>query len=218
MIRFLLRVVLTSLFTVWTDSHVGMRRGEVLFSILLQQLTFKLCCMKWMRGDDVFLCEWTCCCRPESAEDNILDILDSPTTESKPFLSASSNQRVISLSCSACSFPSYFNWIYTKCISICSVSEKSCFHSQLKYLSCSSSSSPCFSFPFSLSALLPDVCCLLFISGYRAVWNHWKAASEFLKNVSCVLCGVWAVSYQHSCPSGQQDRWAAVWIPSSTEG
>ncbi|TKS82218.1 Rap1 GTPase-activating protein 2 [Collichthys lucidus] len=31
--------------------------------------------------------------RPESAEDNILDILDSPTTESKPFLSASSNQR-----------------------------------------------------------------------------------------------------------------------------
>ncbi|XP_034553148.1 rap1 GTPase-activating protein 2 [Notolabrus celidotus] len=31
--------------------------------------------------------------RPESAQDNILDILDSPATESKPFLSASSNQR-----------------------------------------------------------------------------------------------------------------------------
>nr|XP_020466565.1 rap1 GTPase-activating protein 2-like [Monopterus albus] len=31
--------------------------------------------------------------RPEPAEDNILDILDSPTSESKTFLSASSNQR-----------------------------------------------------------------------------------------------------------------------------
>ncbi|XP_040900157.1 rap1 GTPase-activating protein 2 isoform X2 [Toxotes jaculatrix] len=31
--------------------------------------------------------------RPESAEDNILDILDSPASESKRFLSASSNQR-----------------------------------------------------------------------------------------------------------------------------
>lgn len=55
--------------------------------------------------------------------------------------------------------------------------KKSSFHSQLKCLSCSSSS-PCVSFPFSLSAFLPDVCCLLFISGHRAVWNHWKAAGE----------------------------------------
>ncbi|XP_042278894.1 rap1 GTPase-activating protein 2 [Thunnus maccoyii] len=31
--------------------------------------------------------------RPESVEDNILNILDSPATENKPFLSASSNQR-----------------------------------------------------------------------------------------------------------------------------
>ncbi|XP_056236229.1 rap1 GTPase-activating protein 2 isoform X2 [Seriola aureovittata] len=31
--------------------------------------------------------------RPESAEDNILDILDSPASESKPFLSSSSNQK-----------------------------------------------------------------------------------------------------------------------------
>ncbi|XP_041797907.1 rap1 GTPase-activating protein 2 isoform X2 [Chelmon rostratus] len=31
--------------------------------------------------------------RPESAEDSILDILDSPVNESKPFLSAGSNQR-----------------------------------------------------------------------------------------------------------------------------
>ncbi|KAK2844724.1 hypothetical protein Q5P01_011383 [Channa striata] len=31
--------------------------------------------------------------RPDSAEDNILDILDSPASERKPFLSASSNQR-----------------------------------------------------------------------------------------------------------------------------
>ncbi|CAJ1062474.1 rap1 GTPase-activating protein 2 [Xyrichtys novacula] len=31
--------------------------------------------------------------RPESVQDNILDILDSPVTESKPFLSTSSNQR-----------------------------------------------------------------------------------------------------------------------------
>ncbi|XP_041843820.1 rap1 GTPase-activating protein 2 [Melanotaenia boesemani] len=31
--------------------------------------------------------------RPESAEDKILDILDSPTSDTKPFLSSSSNQR-----------------------------------------------------------------------------------------------------------------------------
>lgn len=110
MIRFLLRVVLTSLFTVWTDSHVGMRRGKVVFSILLhlfraniQALLYKVRTEWEVMHCAVFMCKWTCCCRPESAEDNILNILDSPASESKPVLSASSNQRVISLSCSALS-------------------------------------------------------------------------------------------------------------------
>ncbi|CAJ1062475.1 rap1 GTPase-activating protein 2 [Xyrichtys novacula] len=42
-------------------------------------------------GVDKFTCGEEA--RPESVQDNILDILDSPVTESKPFLSTSSNQR-----------------------------------------------------------------------------------------------------------------------------
>lgn len=59
------------------------------------------------------------------------------------------------------------------------------FHLQLNHLSCSSFS-PCLSFPFSLSAILSDVCCL-FITGHRAVWNHWKAAGELQYDWSCVV-------------------------------
>lgn len=46
-IRFPLQVVFTSLFTVWTDSHVRMSRGEVLYSVLSQRRTFVLSKNQW---------------------------------------------------------------------------------------------------------------------------------------------------------------------------
>lgn len=57
---------------------------------------------------------------------------------------------------------------------------------KLNSLSCSSSS-PCVSFPFSLSACLSDVRCLLLVSGHRAVWNHRKAAGEWQYDWSFIL-------------------------------
>lgn len=60
------------------------------------------------------------------------------------------------------------------------------YHLQWNHLSCSSSS-PRSSFPFSLSAILSHVGCLLFLTGHRAVWNHWKAAGELQYNWSYVV-------------------------------
>lgn len=57
---------------------------------------------------------------------------------------------------------------------------------KLNSLLCSSSS-PCVSFPFSLSARLSDVRCLLLVSGHRAVWNHRKAAGEWQYDWSFIL-------------------------------
>lgn len=84
-----------------------------------------------MRGDDICLWTCTCCCRPaQSAENSVLDILDSPPSESKPFIAASSNQRVISLSCLAwlnslhVFFPHYtFTWsqVSIRSTSVCHV-------------------------------------------------------------------------------------------------
>ncbi|CDQ77893.1 unnamed protein product [Oncorhynchus mykiss] len=48
-------------------------------------------------GCIALLCHSTCCSRPEPLEHSILDISDSPTSETKPFLSAGSNQKVTEL-------------------------------------------------------------------------------------------------------------------------
>lgn len=89
--------------------------------------------------------------------------------------------------------PVHFNYIYLMSFhySVCLS-----FHSWLKCLSCSSSYA-CFSFPFSLSVLLSDICGLLIISGDRAVWNYWKAAGELQCDWSavCVSSDVWAEVY-----------------------
>lgn len=169
-----------------------------------------------------FLCKSTCCCRPESAEDNILDILDSPARESKPFLSASCNQRVIPSLCSAFTSPAYSNLIYLIYFHtqhFCRSHFPLVAESFVLFLFL-----PIFLLSFSPSAFLSDSCRLLYLPGHRAVWNHRKAAGELQSawSFACVSSDAWAaeVSYHQCsfCPSGQQDRWAAVWIPIASEG
>ena len=160
------------------------------------------------------ICKWTCCCRPETAEENLLE---SPAGDRKPFLPASSNQRVIPSKCSA----SYFNYIHVYVLKY-GISDKFPFEAEQFVM-----------FLFLPTFLLP------FLSVCNCVWRLLPVVrirtQSCLKSLkSCrwvasplILCSVqWRLSkrsflssYQYSPrPSGQQDRWAAVWIPSSSEG
>lgn len=162
------------------------------------------------------LCESTCCCRPESVEDNILNILDSPTCESKPFLSASSNQRVISLSFH---LPTYFNDIYLTSFHCCvCVSEKSvsipdwsvCRVTLLPHVS-----------PSLFSVCLTSMACCSYQETELFEIIEKLQVSYSLIDLQCVypvMCEKFSYHRCSSCPSGQQDRWAAMWIPSTSEG
>lgn len=114
------------------------------------------------------LCKSTCCCRPESVEDNVLDILDSPVSEKKTVPSASSNQRV-SLSAQRSPSKLILNtclWcLFISCASERSVAE---WHNPLRV-------SP------SLS-----LCLTCDLSGDRPVWNHRETAGELWYDRSAV--------------------------------
>lgn len=154
---------------------------------------------------------FTCSSRPESLGHSILDILDSPSNETKPFVPTSSTQKVeSSLSFSKRAFLHFRQAVVYK-----SMNRRRFIHLQPLFLSISSlrlfhsfSSTmlqvtelfeiieklqvdPFLSLPF-IFIFFPDVC------------TSFPSPSGWLFCVSLFI--------------GQQIRWTALWVPSSIQG
>lgn len=165
------------------------------------------------RTDRMIPVKWTCCCRTEPVtEDQILDILDSPASDSKSVITASSSQKVT----------------LSPALAPLNKSEVFPCHVFLEVK---------LPFFYFLVLFLRPLClsALLFLFPCVAAWPRltfvhlrtqsclkslkscrWVAASP-IGCCSCVSCSLVFINVT-TRPSGKQNRWAALSIPPPTEG